>query len=436
MRLDVTSYGATSGADCTRAIQASLDAVHAAGGGTVVVPAGRWRCGGLRLRSHSELHLEHGAVLAGIADPALYPATPGSDQRAMITALDEVDVAITGSGRIDGDGDSRRWGKDADPNEFRFSLIRCIGCRNVRILDVGLWWTRWWGAHLLRCEDVQIRGCEIVARRDRINADGIDPDDCRRVRISDCRIATGDDAIVIKSTSGGVCEDILVSDCILESSCAAIKVGTESVGTIRNVVFDNCIVRDSAVGLAVFLKDGGTYQSLVMRNCVVEACNDFPILIDHTPRFHGETPAGVLEGVVIADCRVRSSGRLWLGAPAGAPLRDVRIERLDWTCPDPVVYGPTTDRPQGAGRVRLDPAWLPAGTTPHHCILRHVEDVQIRDLRLHVPAGDPRRLLRATGCRNVRVQAEGLHGDGLVELLGCSNVEAGTSGSNALPLRQ
>ena len=424
MRIEISAHGAIPGADCTVAIQESLDAVHLSGGGTVVVPAGHWRSGGLRVRSHTELHLEHGSTLTGIPDPALYAEYPGTNQRALITAIDEENVAITGSGRIDGAGNSPRWGKDADPHEFRFSLIRCLGCRNVRILDVGLWWTRWWGVHLLRCEDVQIRGCEIIARRDRINADGIDPDDCRRVRISDCRIATGDDAIVIKSTSGGVCEDILVSDCILESSCAAIKVGTESIGTIRNVIFNNCIVRDSVVGLAVYLKDGGTYQGIVMRNCVVEASHAFPILIDHTPRFHGETQAGVLESVVISDCRILSSGRLWLGAPAEAPMRDVRIERLDWICPARVAYGASTDRPQGAGRVRVDPAWRPAGATPHHCILRHVEDAQIVDLRLHVPEGDPRRLLRAEGCRNLRVQAAGLHGDALVELDGCHNVEA------------
>ena len=136
-------------------------------------------------------------------------------------------------------------------------LVICHACRQVRIHDVNLWWSRMWTVHLQGCEDVQVRGIDLRARRDRINADGIDPDDRRRVRISDRHIATGDDAIVVKSTSGGVCEDILVSGCVLESSCAAIKIGTESHGTIRNVVVTDCIVRDSP--LAWRLPQGWRY---------------------------------------------------------------------------------------------------------------------------------------------------------------------------------
>ena len=45
-------------------IQAAIDAVHTAGGGTVVVPSGGvFRSGSLVLRSHVELHLERGATL-------------------------------------------------------------------------------------------------------------------------------------------------------------------------------------------------------------------------------------------------------------------------------------------------------------------------------------------------------------------------------------
>ena len=46
-------------------IQAVIDKASARGGGKVVVPAGEYRVGSIRLRSNIELHLEEGALLLG-----------------------------------------------------------------------------------------------------------------------------------------------------------------------------------------------------------------------------------------------------------------------------------------------------------------------------------------------------------------------------------
>ena len=282
MQISITDHGATAGHNNQQAIQAAIDAVADAGGGRVVVPAGTWPSTSVQLRSRVELHLCHGARILAIDDESAYESVPGTERPALLWAHEARDIALTGTGALDGNGDSKRWEPDIDPNEFRMSLIIFHACHDVRIHDVNLWWSRMWTVHLHQCEDVQVRGVDLRGRRDRINTDGIDPDDCRRVRISDCHIATGDDAIVIKSTSGKVCEDILVSGCVLESSCAAIKIGTESHGVIRNVVVTDCIVRDANVGMALYLKDGGTYESIRYSGCLIEACAEFPVLIDHT----------------------------------------------------------------------------------------------------------------------------------------------------------
>ena len=47
----------------TAAIQKAIDAAAAAGGGQVVIPAGKFLTGTLRLRDNIDLHLEPGAVL-------------------------------------------------------------------------------------------------------------------------------------------------------------------------------------------------------------------------------------------------------------------------------------------------------------------------------------------------------------------------------------
>ena len=62
----------------TRAIQSAIDQCHKQGGGTVYVPAGRFRTGTIILKSHVSLYLEAGAVLLGSTDlldyPEIYPA--------------------------------------------------------------------------------------------------------------------------------------------------------------------------------------------------------------------------------------------------------------------------------------------------------------------------------------------------------------------------
>src|SRR5438045_1935566 len=67
MPLDVTQFGAIRDGETntTAQLQSAIDHCAAAGGGTVVVPAGRYVSGSLSLRSNVTLHLKAGAVLLG-----------------------------------------------------------------------------------------------------------------------------------------------------------------------------------------------------------------------------------------------------------------------------------------------------------------------------------------------------------------------------------
>src|SRR5690349_9143014 len=55
----LADFGARSGGSDknTKAIAAAIDAAHAAGGGRVVVPAGKWLTGAIHLKSNVELHV-------------------------------------------------------------------------------------------------------------------------------------------------------------------------------------------------------------------------------------------------------------------------------------------------------------------------------------------------------------------------------------------
>src|SRR5947199_4241552 len=57
----------------TAAIARAIDACAKAGGGTVVVPPGKYLTGALRLKSYVTFEVEAGATLLGSPDPEDYP---------------------------------------------------------------------------------------------------------------------------------------------------------------------------------------------------------------------------------------------------------------------------------------------------------------------------------------------------------------------------
>jgi len=99
----------------TGAIQAAIDQCHDQGGGTVYVPAGRFRTGTIILKSHVGLYLEAGAVLLGSTKledyPEMYPAfrsymDVNYVDKSLIYAEDAEHISIGGQGTIDGQGES------------------------------------------------------------------------------------------------------------------------------------------------------------------------------------------------------------------------------------------------------------------------------------------------------------------------------------------
>jgi len=244
--------------------QAAIDEAAAAGGGTVVVPAGLHPTGSLRLRSHVELHLEAGAVLRFVPDPALYPPVEGRWEGAPETihqpclyARDETNVSITGFGTIDGQGapwwDTFRHRRDelAHP---RPTLLGLHECRRVTVRDVTLRDSPSWTVHPLLCDGVTLTNLQIVNPPDSPNTDGIDPESSRNVRISDCHIDVGDDCIAIKagterSPERVPCENITITNCTMVHGHGGVVLGSEMSGGVRDVVISNCVFTGTDRGI-------------------------------------------------------------------------------------------------------------------------------------------------------------------------------------------
>ena len=95
----------------TQAFAKAIDALSKQGGGRLVVPQGVWFTGPIVLKSNIDLHLEVGAVIQFSGDDTLYPiintSFEGLDTRrcqSPLSANGAVNIAITGRGVIDGNG--------------------------------------------------------------------------------------------------------------------------------------------------------------------------------------------------------------------------------------------------------------------------------------------------------------------------------------------
>jgi polygalacturonase len=278
--------GATETTLETAALQAEIDAAALAGGGTVVVRTGVHRTGALRLRSHVELHLEAGARLEFVPDPDLYPpvearweGAPSLIHSPCLYAHGETDVAITGLGTIDGQG-QRWWDTFRDDRESlaypRPTLIGLHECERVTIRDVSLRNSPAWTVHPLLCQDVSVAGVRITNPPDSPNTDGINPESCRNVRISDCHIDVGDDCITIKSGTERSpervpCENVTITGCTMVHGHGGVVIGSEMSGGVRNVVITGCVFQGTDRGIRIKSRRGrgGVVEDIRVTNLVM-----------------------------------------------------------------------------------------------------------------------------------------------------------------------
>jgi len=229
----------------TDVIQKSIDIVNENGGGRVVIPSGDFVTGTLFLRDNVELHLERGAVLRGSSEPDHYPAEfiklREREANALIFAIGQKNIAVTGHGTINGMGDSEIW-QLGDNAKGRPKIIYFIECMDVFIDGITLTNAAFWVQDYLACDFLKINNVKVYSYGNH-NNDGLDIDS-RNVTVSNCIIECDDDALCFKShISDRPCENITVTNCVLASNCNAIKFGTASKGGFKNITVTNCIIK-------------------------------------------------------------------------------------------------------------------------------------------------------------------------------------------------
>lgn len=286
---NIVDYGALrdSPVPATGAIAAAIEEAGNHGGGIVYVPAGTFITGAVRLRSNIELRLSPGAVLSFSTDPEDYPAVEARWEGVKrqvhspcIYAENAVNVSITGSGTLEGNG-APWWNKHRNHPEAleypRPTLIGLNNCRRVTIKDVTLLNSPSWTVNPIQCSNVTIDNISILNPADSPNTDGINPESCSGVRISNCNIDVGDDCIAIKAGTEDTaeripCENISIMNCTMIHGHGAVVLGSEMSGDIRNVTISNCVFKETDRGIRMKSRRGrgGTIEDIRVSNIVMD----------------------------------------------------------------------------------------------------------------------------------------------------------------------
>jgi len=351
------------------AINKAIDDCAAHGGGSVSIPAGKYLCGSIRLKSNIELHLDAGStIIAAPEDMKVYDEPEefvGKQYQdgghtffhnSLIWGENLSNVSITGRGTIYGKGLTKKDTEHAG-NVQGGSIgtgdkaIALKLCRNVLIRDI----TIFHGGHF----GIIVTGCDLVTIDNVLvdtNRDGIDIDACKHVTVSNCKVNTpNDDAIVLKSSYAlnkpVPCENVLITNCTVTGFaegtlidgtykpqpvnwvCGRIKLGTESNGGYRNITISNCTCIYSN-GIALEEVDQGKMENIVINNISMSHTHYYPIYITTGKRNRGpETITDTSSGgnIQISNITVDDadsySGIQISGLPE-KPLSNIRLSNI------------------------------------------------------------------------------------------------------------
>lgn len=315
---NITAFGGVGDGlfDNTEAFAKGMKSVSERGGGRLIVPRGVWSTGPITFENNVNLHLEEGAVIYFTDNFDAYPiietSFEGLDTRRCMSPLNaegKTNIAITGYGTIDGNGDAWRWVKKgkltagqwkallakggclnekgdiwfpteavrdayamADMNVVRGLetdeqwqairdylrpvLLSFRNCKNILLEGVCFQNSPAWNLHPLMCENIIINNVKVINPWYSQNGDGLDLESCKNALVVNSLFDVGDDAICIKSGKdedgrrrGVPCENVVIDGCAVYHGHGGFVVGSEMSGGVKNISVRNCMFLGTDVGL-------------------------------------------------------------------------------------------------------------------------------------------------------------------------------------------
>ncbi|MBN1894557.1 right-handed parallel beta-helix repeat-containing protein, partial [bacterium] len=383
---NILDFGAQQApANATGAIQKAVDCCFAAGGGTVLIPAGNYESGTIWLKSDIHFQLEAGAVLKGSPDMADYRF--GETRYGLLRAERARNLTISGPGILDGNGthfmvpDRPHTGEDFDRSvtrqgedfmsaKFGFEdgpiaydarpdmMLVILRCENVVIRNITFHDSPSWTMRIGDCDGVLVHGISILNNLLIPNSDGIHCTTSRNIRISDCDIRAGDDAVIVTGfgdengvrprtfeqdfnyknrgigNKTGHAENVTVTNCCLQSRSAGIRVGYGN-NPIRNCVFQNIVIYGSNRGIGVFSRDRGNIENILFSNITIETRlhsghwwgKGEPLHVSAVPQ-NEKIPCGEIRNIRFVNILARSETGVVVWGHSEGAIRDILFENV------------------------------------------------------------------------------------------------------------
>lgn len=335
--VSIKDFGGVAGGKVknTEAFKKAMDALVKKGGGKLVVPRGIWLTGPIVLQSNINLHIEDGAFIMFSKDKNDYPLVDVSFEglntircQSPISARNATNIAITGKGVIDGNGDAWRavkkgklaeteWkkfvasggivsedGKTWYPSEsykkgfegssnfnvpdkiskselesvkdfLRPVMVSIVGCDKVLLDGPTFQNSPAWNLHPLMSSNIILKNLTVRNPWYSQNGDGVDLESCKNVLIYDNTFDVGDDAICIKSGKDEdgrkrnmPTENVIIKNNVVYHGHGGFVIGSEMSGGARNIHVSDCTFIGTDIGLRFKTTRGrgGIVENIYVKN--------------------------------------------------------------------------------------------------------------------------------------------------------------------------
>lgn len=284
----------------TAALQRAIDTCTSDGGGTVVLPAGRFLVGSVELKSNVTLHIAAAAVLLGSANGKDYhsvSAIPLSGDTtlvdgnwALLYAVRAKNVTIEGLGTIDGQGYQFHSpvrgqvppsGIGGSKRPYHLLAYQCesLIVRNLALVDCAY--------HSIRVIQSKRVHMDTLYIHNRVNGnnDGFHFISAQYLTVSNCIVMSQDDACALF----GSCQNVTITNSTFSTRWSVFRFGG---GQVRNITISNCILRQ-VYGCPIKFQGnpGSSYENISFSDIVFDDVTG-PIHVGVGPRAPRQSPAG------------------------------------------------------------------------------------------------------------------------------------------------
>ena len=388
---NVIDFGAVSDGltDNTKAFIRAIKKCSDNGGGTVIVPSGKYLTGPIHLASYVNLHLQEGAEILFSKNPKdYYPLVHTSfegtelmNYSPLIYVNNCKNVGITGKGVLNGQADNTNWWPWCGKKEYgwkkgmpsqndslnrpalekmaednipvtdrkfgnqhflRPTFIEPFGCSNVLIEGVKIINAPFWIIHPIKCTNVIVDGVNIESHGP--NNDGCDPEYSKNVIIKNSTFNTGDDCIAIKSGRNAdgrrvaiKSENIVVQKCKMIDGHGGVVIGSEISAGVSNVFAEDCIMSspelDRAIRIKTNSKRGGIIENIYVRNIEVGIVKEAVLLATMFYDVYGNQTGKylpVIRNIHLENIKVKDGGKygVWAIGYKESPVKNITLKNV------------------------------------------------------------------------------------------------------------